>query len=314
MLWGIGLTTSPDTGERNRMTGAIKEILTFRASAVEAWLDRHLSEDLGGAPALATLQAACRHAALGGGKRLRPFLLTESAVICGATVEEALPAAGAVEMVHCYSLVHDDLPAMDDADLRRGEPSVHKAYDDAIAILAGDALLTDAFAVLTDPSHYFPQVAVRLVRTLAVGAGSDGMVGGQMMDLYPKTQTEAEIVGIQRRKTGALIEAAAVMGGQVAEADIERLGRLRDFARALGEAFQIVDDILDVTQTSAALGKPAGTDERAGKATFVSLLGLDGAQARVRSLTDQAEAAIEPFGPAGATLRRLARDLADRTA
>ncbi|MEM6650240.1 MAG: polyprenyl synthetase family protein, partial [Pseudomonadota bacterium] len=205
-----------------------------------------------------------------------------------------------------------DLPAMDDADTRRGQPSVHKAFDEAIAILAGDALLTDAFALLTQ-GDYTGQVAMELVHTLATGAGSDGMVGGQMIDLYPVGMTEVEIIAIQRRKTGALIEAATEMGAILGRATEEEKTDLRHYAAALGLAFQIVDDVLDVTQTADVLGKPAGADEEAGKATFVSLLGLDGAQERILQLTENACQCLEGFGDKGTTLKALAQDLAART-
>ncbi|MEM9233813.1 MAG: polyprenyl synthetase family protein, partial [Pseudomonadota bacterium] len=248
-----------------------------------------------------------------GGKRLRPFLVIETAALYGVEQDQALPAAAAIEMIHSYSLIHDDLPAMDDADTRRGQPSVHKAYDDAIAILAGDGLLTDAFTVLTASGVYTPDIATALVQELSKGAGSAGMVGGQMMDLYPGELTEAEIAGIQRRKTGALIEAGAVMGGIVGGAADEDLLRLRAYAAALGEAFQVVDDILDVTQSAEQLGKPAGADDEAGKATYVSLLGLKGARERVGVLTARAEAALKPFGEKAGVLKDLARMLAERS-
>lgn len=291
----------------------ITELLRLRAQNVVNALDSAVPESGHSEPALDRLAAARRHGLLAGGKRLRPFLVIEAAGLFGATPEAAMPAAIAIEMVHSYSLIHDDLPAMDDADTRRGKPSVHKAFDEAIAILAGDGLLTDAFAVLTAPGGYPPKVASALVRELALGAGSDGMVGGQMMDLYPGEMTEVQIKGIQRRKTGALIEAAAVMGGLVGEAGESDLAALRAYAAALGEAFQVVDDILDVTQSAEALGKPAGADEEAGKATFVSLLGLEGAKARVEELTRTADEALAPFGERAEVLSALAHQLADRT-
>lgn len=297
------------------MASPLRDLLRNRARAVEAFLEASLqpAREDAAVPALVRLADAEAHGALAGGKRLRPFLVIEAAALCGERQEAALPAAAAIEMVHSYSLVHDDLPAMDDADTRRGKPSVHKAYDEAIAILAGDGLLTDAFAVLTRPGTYAPEIASRLVYELAIGAGSTGMVGGQMMDLYPGDLCEDEIVGIQRRKTGALIEAAVVMGGIVGRAHDADIDRLRTYAATLGEAFQIVDDILDETASAADLGKPAGADAAMGKATFVSFLGLDGARTRVAALTDAAEAAVAPFGPSSNMLRALARDLADRT-
>lgn len=294
------------------MSNNIAERLKFRASDVEKRLSELLFSDSQKEPALSQLGAAIRHGALNGGKRLRPFLVIEACLLCGGTEEEAMPAACAIEMVHSYSLVHDDLPAMDDADTRRGLPSVHKAFDEAIGILAGDGLLTDAFAVVTEPETYPPQVAAKLVHALAVGAGSAGMVGGQMMDLYPADQSPAQIVGIQQRKTGALIEAAAVMGGVVAQADAKTLSQLSQYAKKIGEAFQIVDDILDETSTEEVLGKPTGADAEAGKATFVAVLGLDGARARVADLTREAKEALSSFGEKAEPLSDLADMLAAR--
>ena len=272
------------------MSPTIADRLTECAEATEASLERYLApgHDV---PALATLARATRHGTLQGGKRLRPFLVREGAAALGGDRQAAMPAACAVEMIHSYSLVHDDLPAMDDAETRRGRPSVHAAYDEATAVLVGDALLTEGFAVVAG-AGYPPEAAVALVAELARGAGAAGMVGGQMMDLYPGALTEDEVVGIQARKTGALIEAAAVMGGLVAGGDEAQLGALRRYAAALGLAFQIQDDILDVTADAAALGKPAGRDEEAGKATFVGLYGLDGARARVARSTEEAKDAV----------------------
>lgn len=295
------------------MSGSINQLLLMRAEAVETALARYIATKSAHIPALTRLGEAVSHAAMGGGKRLRPFLVTECAHLCGSTVEAALPAACAIEMVHCYSLVHDDLPAMDDSDLRRGQPSVHRAFDEAIAILAGDALLTDAFSVLAD-AGYPAETCAELVGCLAHAAGSEGMVGGQMMDLYPENVSEDEIVAIQRRKTGALIMAATQMGAIVADATPAQQVALRDYASALGLAFQIVDDVLDVTQTEEQLGKPVGADDDAGKSTFVSLLGLEGARQRIAILTEQADTALEIFGEAGDTMRLLAQGLSARTA
>lgn len=214
-------------------------------------------------------------------------------------------------MIHCYSLVHDDLPAMDDADTRRGQPSVHRAFDEATAILAGDGLLTDAFSRLTDGA-YPPAMAAALVRALADAAGSDGMVGGQMMDLRPDGHADGHIRAIQELKTGALIVAAASMGAITARMDGPATAGVCAYARALGLAFQIVDDILDATAGAAELGKPVGADSAAGKATFVSLLGLAGARAEVLRLTDAAIGQLAPFGSRADTLVALAENLASR--
>nr|WP_198912258.1 farnesyl diphosphate synthase [Parvularcula mediterranea] len=228
------------------------------------------------------------YALTGGGKRMRPFLLLETAEIFGAG-EGAMDAAVALEMIHAYSLVHDDLPAMDDADTRRGKPSVHKQYDEAIAVLVGDALLTEAFTVL---SRYESPLAGGLVRELSLASGMVGMVGGQMMDLYPEGQTEEHIISLQAKKTGALIECAVTMGCLIGGALDQETEALRSYARSLGLAFQIADDLLDVTQSAEDIGKPAGRDEEQGKATFVSLLGIDGARAKLDAVNAEAAAAL----------------------
>ncbi|WP_031554950.1 polyprenyl synthetase family protein [Parvularcula oceani] len=290
------------------MRDTIEERLRSRAQEVERALGSALSSR-GDRPALLRLDAALRHGALGGGKRLRPFLVIESAAALRSGADP-LPAACAIEMVHAYSLIHDDLPAMDDAETRRGKPSVHAAYDEAIGILAGDALLTEAFALLSGGA-YAPAVAVRLISQLAQGAGRAGMVGGQMMDLYPEAASEEEIVAIQARKTGALIEASALMGGTLAGGASSQLAALAAYARALGLAFQIQDDVLDATADAATLGKPAGRDEVAGKATFVGLYGIEGARVRVRDLTEEAKAALGRL-PDGSVLAALADWLATR--
>ncbi|MFS8036575.1 polyprenyl synthetase family protein [Xanthobacter sp. AM11] len=268
------------------------------------------------------LMAAMRHGALGGGKRLRPFLVLESAALFAVAPEAAVTAAAAVECIHCYSLIHDDLPAMDDDDLRRGRPTVHKAFDEATAILAGDGLLTLAFDLLAgSDAHADPAARIALVRALARAAGIGGMVGGQMLDLAaegrfsggaPLALGEAAIRDLQAMKTGALlsvsVEAGAILGG----ADAQARAALFAYGRALGAAFQIADDILDVEGTAEEVGKKVGKDAAAGKATLVSRLGLDAARALLASLVDDAAAALTPFGTRGALLAQAARFVADR--
>jgi len=269
------------------MSVNIVERLKKRASDVEAALTDALmprSHEV----AIAKLQDAMAYGLTGGGKRMRPFLVLETAALFSQD-NKAMDAAVALEMIHAYSLVHDDLPAMDDADLRRGKPSVHKAYDEAIAVLVGDGLLTQAFTVL---SGYEPALAAPLVKELAEAAGMVGMVGGQMMDLYPEGHDEAHIIALQAKKTGALIECAATMGCLVGGASPEDTDALRRYARNLGLAFQIADDLLDVTVSAEEAGKPVGRDEDQGKATFVSLLSEEGARARLQSLNDDAAAAL----------------------
>ena len=284
------------------MTDLIEEALRSRAEDVERALNSALPA--GGPGAMVTLAESMRHGMMGGGKRLRPFLVIEAAAALGADPRAAMPAACAVEMVHGYSLIHDDLPAMDDAETRRGRPSVHAAYGEAMGVLAGDALLTDAFSLLA--AGYEGALAGRLVALLAAGAGTDGMVGGQVLDLFPEDETEDAILAIQARKTGALIEASALMGGAIGGADEAQARALRAYARALGVAFQVRDDVLDATASEGDLGKPTGRDEAAGKATFVGLLGLDGANGRVAALTREAVEAAAAL-PNGAVLADLAR-------
>ncbi|MDO5612938.1 MAG: polyprenyl synthetase family protein [Paracoccus sp. (in: a-proteobacteria)] len=248
-----------------------------------------------------------------GGKRLRAFLVMESARLHGVSDAAALPVAAAVEALHAYSLVHDDLPAMDDDDLRRGQPTVHVTWSEATAILAGDALQTLAFDLLTAPAIGPDAARLALVAALARAAGAQGMVWGQALDIAAETAPEPldldAIILLQSGKTGALIEFAATAGPLIADADPAPLSA---YAQALGLAFQIADDILDVTGNEAATGKRVGKDDAAGKATFVSLLGLDGARDRAAALADQAVAALSPYGENAGNLRELARFVIER--
>lgn len=259
--------------------------------------------------AIARLQEAMDYALTGGGKRMRPFLLIETAALLGAE-DNAMDAGVALEMIHAYSLVHDDLPAMDDADTRRGKPSVHKQYDEAIAVLVGDALLTEAFTVL---AQYEGALAGDLVRELAKASGMVGMVGGQMMDIYPEGQTEEHITSLQAKKTGALIECAVTMGCLIGGADDAETDALRTYARKLGLAFQIADDLLDVTQSAEEIGKPAGRDEEMGKVTFVNLLGIDGAREKLAAVNAEAAAALASVGRDTSVLENLLEWQASRT-
>lgn len=251
--------------------------------------------------------------AVSGGKRLRALLVMESARLHGVPEAAALPVAAAVEALHAYSLVHDDLPAMDDDDLRRGLPTVHIKWGEAVAILAGDALQTLAFALLTDPAIGDEAARLRLVAALAAASGAAGMVWGQALDIAAETALEpldlAAITRLQGGKTGALIRFAATAGARIAGEDAAALDR---YAAAVGLAFQIADDVLDVTGDEARTGKRVGKDGAAGKATFVSLLGLEGAQAAARQHVAEAEAALEGYGPAAGNLRSLARFVIER--
>jgi farnesyl diphosphate synthase len=246
--------------------------------------------------------------AVRGGKRLRGFLVLEGARMLGVPEARSVNAAAAIEALHAYSLVHDDLPCMDDDDLRRGQPTVHKKWDEATAVLAGDALQTLAFELLCDPSLGPAEARLELVRGLAVASGIDGMVLGQALDIAAETAgrslTLGEITALQAGKTGALIGFAAEAGAVIAGAD---RAPLRRYAAALGLAFQIADDILDVTGDEAKTGKRLHKDAEAGKATFVSLLGLNGAKARAAELVAEAEAALAGYGIAAANLIAAAR-------
>jgi farnesyl diphosphate synthase len=269
----------------------------------------------------ARLLAAMRHGALGGGKRLRPFLVVEAAALFDVPRDHALMAGAALECVHCYSLVHDDLPAMDNDDLRRGRPTVHKAFDDATAILAGDSLLTLAFDLVARPgTHPDPAVRIALSGLLARAAGLGGMAGGQMLDLAaegrfgPLSLGEDEIVTLQAMKTGALIRYACVAGGVLGQADAAAQEALARYGTAIGRAFQIADDLLDLEGDAATVGKATAKDSAAGKATLVARLGPDRAKQRLAELVAGAEAALASFGPAGANLQACARFIAARRA
>jgi len=271
------------------------------ATSVEARLDQLLPKPSGHQ---AVIFEASRYAALGGGKRLRPFLTVETARMLGGPLDEALTVGCALECLHVYSLVHDDLPCMDDDDLRRGKPTVHKAYDEAIAVLAGDALLTRSFGILGEVS--LPaDVRVRLVTELAISGGMSGMIGGQVVDISVAEgeRDEALITELQAMKTGALIDYAVRAGGLVSGASEAQLASLSAYARDMGLAFQIQDDILDVTGDAEKVGKAVGKDADLGKATFVSILGLNGARDRAKALGGEAKNHLEPWGASAQTLR-----------
>ena len=258
---------------------------------------------------------AMRYGALNGGKRLRPFLVMSSARIFGVGDESALRAAAAVECVHCYSLVHDDLPAMDNSDLRRGNPTVHKKYDEATAILAGDALLTIAFEILADPrTHEDPNVRCKLVSALARASGAHGMVGGQMLDLIAETTALdiGAITRLQRMKTGELIAVSTETGAILGKASQQHHNALRAYAHDLGLAFQIIDDLLDAEGTEEETGKPVQRDAEAGKATFVTILGADRARNQAKLLSEQAIQHLSVFNGRAKHLEDVARFVVDR--
>ncbi len=291
---------------------ALKEALNECAENIENVLDRLL-------PVVDTPEAkvveAMRYASLDGGKRVRPFLVMQAASLFKVDPAPASRAAAALEMVHCYSLVHDDLPAMDDDDLRRGRPTAHKKYDEATAILAGDALLTKAFEVLADPkTHDNGAIRAELCLELAKAAGDHGMVGGQMLDLVAE-QSDLdipEITRLQRMKTGALIAVACDMGAIMGKASKQARMALHHYAHDIGLAFQIADDLLDVEGDAEEVGKRTGKDADAGKATFVSLLGVERARDQAHMLADQAGQHLEIFDGKADLLKDLAQFIVTR--
>ncbi len=290
----------------------IQATLAGRAQAIESMLDQLMLPVAGGE---ARLIEAMRYATLGGGKRLRGFLVTESARLFGAPEQGALRTAAAVEMLHAYSLVHDDLPAMDDDDLRRGQPSTHVRFDEATAILAGDALQTLAFETIAEPlTHADAGVRIALVSALAAASGSAGMVAGQMIDMDGEGRqlALAEVERLHALKTGRLIRYSAEAGAILGRADAVPRAQLAAYGRDLGAAFQVADDVLDATASAAELGKTAGKDQEAGKSTFVALLGIEGARQAAQSLADGAIGHLAAFGPGADRLRALARYVVER--
>ncbi len=304
-------TLTPDTPAMSRET-ALARALADDAAVIEAALDALL-------PAVeepeGRLAEAMRYACLGGGKRLRGFLVIEVSRLFGVAAACAARAAASVEMLHAYSLVHDDLPAMDDDDLRRGRPSTHRAYDVATAILVGDALQSRAFEVLSEPdTHSDPKVRCELVAALAAAAGARGMAGGQMIDMMTEGRTlnPTEVGRLQALKTGRLIQYSAEAGAILGHAAPPMRERVAGYGRDLGAAFQIADDLLDATGTAEATGKTTGKDAAAGKATLVALLGAERAAAQAGMLSRQAAAHLDAFGPEADRLRQLAAHVVNR--
>ena len=290
----------------------ISESLSATAQKVEAMLDRLLPRGEG--PERPLLEAM-RYACLNGGKRLRPYLTVCTAHLFDVDDERAYRTAAAVEMLHCYSLVHDDLPAMDDDELRRGRPTCHIAFDEATAILSGDALLTLAFDVMADDAtHYDAAVRIDLVRGLTEAAGAHGMVAGQMIDLAVEhcAVDEHTVQRLQALKTGALITYSAEAGAILGEADPDQREAILSYGRDVGFAFQIIDDLLDEEGDQDAMGKAVGKDAAAGKATLVGVLGRDAARAKAEALSDRAIASLETFGEAAELLREVARFIVTR--
>jgi farnesyl diphosphate synthase len=295
--------------------------LTLVADATERMLESLLSpEPLPGETTRpARFMEAMRYASLGGGKRLRPFLMVETARLFGVEGEGVLRAAAALEMIHCYSLVHDDLPALDNDDLRRGRPTTHRAFDEATAILVGDGLLTYAFDVTADPAtHPDPAVRAALVLALARHAGIGGMVGGQVLDIEAEISTQPhqaeDVIRLQSMKTGALLHYAVLAGAIFGKADEAATQAISRYGHAIGAAFQVADDILDVEADEVALGKKAGKDADRNKATLVAALGLEGARQRRDRLAADAIAALDtiPQGAHAEILKEAARFAVER--
>jgi farnesyl diphosphate synthase len=304
------------------------ELFARRLDAIADLTDGLLDKLLNAAPEAgeitrpSRLLEAMRYASLGGGKRLRPFFVVETARLLNVAEEQALMTAAAIECVHCYSLIHDDLPAMDDDALRRGRPTVHKAFDEATAILAGDSLLTMAFEILSRPeTHPDASVRIELVSKLAKAAGLGGMTGGQMLDLAAEGRFEnsgkakhtfEDVKMLQSMKTGALLEFSCTSGGILGGANAEERAALTRYGSAIGEAFQIADDLLDIGGDPETVGKATGKDAAARKATFVSLLGIDGARHRLDALVQEAQSALVPLGKDTGVLNAAAHFVADR--
>jgi farnesyl diphosphate synthase len=299
--WNAGAADEADRASPAELEAALKAT----AQAVDEALDSLLPRPQG---LQGRAQEAMRYAVFAGGKRLRPFLVLQTAALHGADPAGALRAACAIEVLHTYSLVHDDLPAMDDDDLRRGQPTTHRKFDEATAILAGDGLLTLAFELLAEPeTHTSGGVRAELVARLARAAGSEGMIGGQMIDIEAPNNTLGpdQVIELQQKKTGALFEFSCAAGGVLAGASAADLTRLQAYAQDFGLAFQISDDLIDVLSTAETAGKQVGKDAAAGKATLVSLWGVERAQSEAERLAQRASAAISGASEAARLLRAL---------
>ncbi len=296
----------------------LSRAIAASAKAVDATLEAVLPRPHG---PQGRVQEAMRYATFAGGKRLRPFLVLHSARLFGVDDAHSLRVGSAIEVLHTYSLVHDDLPCMDDDDLRRGRPTTHIAFDEMTAVLAGDALLTIAFEILADENtHPDPAVRIALVARLAEASGHDGMIGGQVIDMIADTMKAAEkfgvddVVNLQRLKTGQLFEFSCEAGPILGKASAEDRARLRAYAQQMGVVFQITDDLLDVTSTAEKTGKAVGKDAQMGKATLVTLLGLDGARAEAHRRAEAAVAALGPYAARSPELSGLPLFLLDREA
>ena len=293
----------------------LKAYLKDRIALVDSALERFLpAED----ERPQTLHKAMRYSVFAGGKRVRPILLLAACEAVGGDIEKGMPAACAMEMIHTYSLIHDDLPAMDDDDFRRGRPTSHKVFGEAIAILAGDALLTESFKLISDPrfsASVDPSALIAVMQEIATCAGSYGMVGGQVVDMESEGKSDMDLPTVQyihTHKTGALIKASVVAGALLGAADEKQLAAIRRYGEAAGLAFQIADDILDIEGTTEEIGKDAGSDQARGKATYPAVIGLSAAKDEAKAMMDEAFAALSLFGDSAEPLREIARYIVDR--
>ena len=293
----------------------LKAYLKEKIALVDASLERYLPKE---EERPQSLHKAMRYSIFAGGKRVRPVLMLAACEAVGGTIDNAMPAACAMEMIHTYSLIHDDLPAMDDDDFRRGRPTSHKVFGDAIAILAGDGLLTEAFKLMTDPrfaADVDAGIKIAVINEIATCAGTYGMVGGQVVDMESEGKSDMDLPIVQyihTHKTGALIKASVVAGALLGGADEKQLAAILRYGEAAGLAFQIADDSLDIEGTTEEIGKDAGSDQARGKATYPAVMGLAAAKQEAQAMMDEAMLALEPLGVAAEPLREIARYIVER--
>ena len=293
----------------------LKQYLKEQCARIDTALDKYLPKET---ELPHSLHKAMRYSVFAGGKRVRPILMLAACQAVGGDTARAIPAACAMEMIHTYSLIHDDLPAMDDDDFRRGNPTNHKVFGEAIAILAGDALLTEAFKLISDPrsaGNCDPTAQLAVIREIATCAGSYGMVGGQVVDMESEGNREIDLATVQyihTHKTGALIKAAVKSGAILGGADEKRLAAITRYGEAAGLAFQIADDILDIEGTTEEIGKDAGSDEARGKATYPAVMGLSAAKEEAQAMMDEALQALDVFGVEAEPLREIAKYIVKR--
>jgi geranylgeranyl diphosphate synthase type II len=293
----------------------LKSYLKEKIALVDTALDSFLPKE---EELPQSIHKAMRYSIFAGGKRVRPVLMLAACEAVGGIINIAMPAACAMELIHTYSLIHDDLPAMDDDDFRRGRPTNHKVFGDAIAILAGDGLLTEAFKLMSDPRFAVgvdAGVKIAVIHEIATCAGTYGMVGGQVVDMESEGKSDIDLPTVQyihTHKTGALIKASVVAGALLGGADEKQLAAIKRYGEAAGLAFQIADDILDIEGTTEEIGKDAGSDQARGKATYPAVMGLAAAKQEAQAMMDEAMLALEPLGGAAEPLREIARYIVER--